>query len=250
MTISVYSATGQKTGTRELPASLFAAPINTGLIHQAVLMQEQNARTPVAHVKRRGEVEGSTKKVYSQKHTGNARRGPIRSPLMRGGGKAWGPRNTRTFSRSMPQEMRHAALRASLSLQAKNGTIVALENYGNDVKTKTAHALLTKMSIALGRRVLVVLPAHQVSIEASMRNIPGIKTILASYLNPRDVVLAKHLIFVADAVEKAEAIFAKKNTEKTHKADNADAPAAKKAPAHKKATLKSAAKKAASKKSS
>lgn len=219
MTIDVYSATGSKKGTRDIPAGLLEERANKGLIHQAVLMQQQNAKRPVAHVKKRDEVVGSTRKILQQKGSGNARRGPLRSPVMRGGGKAWGPRNTRTFARSMPKEMRHAAVRASISLQAKNGTIMGLESYGNEIKTKAAFALLKKMPVDIGRRIIFVLPESHEGLSVSVRNIPGVQTILASYLNPRDVMLARHLIFVGDALDKAEAVFGKKSKEKMLKSD-------------------------------
>ena len=75
MKIDVYSATGAKTGSLDLPAVLFEATINQGLMHQAVVMQQSNRRRPIAHVKNRGEVIGTTKKAYAQKGTGRARRG-------------------------------------------------------------------------------------------------------------------------------------------------------------------------------
>ncbi len=250
MTIDVYSAKGSKTGTRDIPAGLLEERANKGLIHQAVLLQQQNAKTPVAHVKRRSEVAGSTKKVYSQKHTGNARRGPIRSPVMRGGGKAWGPRNTRTFARSMPKGMRHAAVRASISMQAKNGTIFGLESYGTEIKTKAAHELLKKLPVDIGRRIIFVLPENNQGLSASVRNIPGVQTILASYLNPRDILLARSLIFVGDALEKAETIFGKKRGELMLKAEDTEE-APKKKMVHKKSTAKATKeKKAAPKKAS
>jgi large subunit ribosomal protein L4 len=126
MGIDVYSATGQKTGTRELP-SVFTGRINEGLMHQALMRQQANRRAPIAHAKNRGEVVGSTKKVYAQKHTGNARRGPIRSPLLRGGGKAFGPRSIRNFEKAMPHSMRKAAMMSCLAFLAKHSKILPKE---------------------------------------------------------------------------------------------------------------------------
>lgn len=244
MTIDVYSSKGTKAGTRDIPSSLLAETVNKGLLHQAVLMQAANARTPNAHVKRRGEVAGSTKKLFSQKHTGNARRGPVRSPVMRGGGKAWGPRNLRTFSRSMPQGMRHAALRAAITLQAKHGAIMGLESYGDAVKTKDAFALLKKMPVELGRSIVIVLPEAHTALASSVRNIPRVQTLLASYLNPRDVAGAKHIIFVGDALDRAAALFGTKTKEKSVKAQDGEEKPKKKA-----APKTAAKKKAAPKKS-
>jgi large subunit ribosomal protein L4 len=207
MTIDVYTATGTKKGTMSLPASLFEAPVRRALMHQAVVMQQSNRRKPIAHAKDRGEVQGSTKKLYGQKHTGRARRGPVRSPLLRGGGKAFGPRKNRNFTKDMPRSMRHAALRSALSLQAKHATIVALEEYPTTIKTKAAATLIQKLPLKGGRSTLFVLPEKHNALQTSVRNIPGIRTVLANYLNPEEVLWARNLVFLHGAVEIAEKIF-------------------------------------------
>ncbi|MBI3336594.1 50S ribosomal protein L4 [Candidatus Peregrinibacteria bacterium] len=210
MKIDVYSLTGAKTGTLELPSSLFEAPINQGLMHQSLILQQSNRRRPVAHAKRRSEVKGSTRKLYQQKGTGRARRGDIRSPLLRGGGKSFGPRKDRNFHKDMPKGMRRSALRSCLSWQAKNGVIIGLESGTLTGKTKETHALLKKLPIELGRSILFVLPQRDDLWARSTRNIPRVKTLIASYLNPEDVLKAHRLIFLTDAIKKAEEIFGKK----------------------------------------
>ncbi|MFA6039491.1 MAG: 50S ribosomal protein L4 [Candidatus Peribacteraceae bacterium] len=211
MNVDVYSATGQKTGTMELPAELFAAPVNRGLMHQAMVMQRSNARSPIAHAKSRSEVVGSTRKVYGQKHTGRARRGPIRSPVMRGGGKAFGPKKERNFTKEMPKSMRRAALCACLSFQAKRGAVIGLEAYPETIKTKEAMHLLGKLPVEQGRRTLIVTAAPHKALTLSTRNIPGVKTLLAAYLNPLDILTARHVIFMKGAVEKAVEVFVRRN---------------------------------------
>ena len=185
-------------------------------MHQAVVLQQSNRRSSIAHVKSRGEVAGSTKKLYAQKHTGRARRGSIRSPLLRGGGKAFGPRSKRNFSKDMPRSMRRTALLSCLSLKAKEGAIVGLESYGNNVKTKDALALLKKLPVELGRRILVVTSEMHRSLHLSTRNIPNVKTIVAPYLNPEDILVSRHIIFLKDAVTKAEELWGAKK-ERTKK---------------------------------
>lgn len=210
MTIDVYTSTGAKKGTAELPAALFEAPIRTGLMHQAVMQQQGNRRAAIAHVKTRSEIRGSTRKLYAQKGTGRARRGPVRSPLLKGGNKAFGPRNVANFSRNMPHGMRRAALLSSLSYQAKRGVILGLESYPETVKTKQAFALLQKLPVELGRPILVVLPGRHEGLMLSVRNIPRVKTLLVHYLNPEDVLHASHVIFLTEALTKAEEIFTAK----------------------------------------
>ena len=250
MKIDVYSATGTKTGSMELPASMFGVPVKNGLIHQAVIMQQSNRRNPIAHVKSRGEVQGSTKKLYAQKHTGRARRGSVRSPLLRGGGKAFGPRNVANFTKNMPKSMRHAALFACLSLQAKKGVIMGLESYPDTVKTKDLVVLIKKLPIDFGRRVLLVLPERHNGLHLSARNVPSVKTVLASYLNPEDVVNSRYIILLKGAVEKAEETFGKKDGTKLtkKKAPIAAEPKKKVVKTTKKTTKKAAPKKTAAKK--
>jgi large subunit ribosomal protein L4 len=216
-------------------------------MHLALVRQLSNRRTPVAHVKHRGEIIGSTKKVYQQKGTGRARRGPIRSPLMRGGGKAFGPRSEANFEKNMPREMRRAALLSCLSWKAKNGGIVGLESYPDDVKTKKLAAVLGKMPVDAGRKVLIVLPAHHRGLELSARNMPKVKTLLAPYLNPEDVLGSKLVVFLVDAIKVAEQTFGarkdRKVAEQAEAAPAADKP--KKAAKPKAAKKPAAAKKAA-----
>lgn len=212
MTIDIFSATGTKLKTLELPANLFEAPVNWGLMHQAVVRQQNNRRQSGAHVKTRAEVRGSTKKLYAQKHTGQARRGSIRSPLLRGGGKAFGPRNIENYATRMPQKMRHAALRSCLALQASKGAIIGLESYPEAIKTKTLSTLLQKLPIEHGRKVLLVSNGANQALLLSARNIPAVKTVRASYLNPEDVLNSRHIVFLVDAITEAEKMFGKNAT--------------------------------------
>lgn len=211
MTIDVYSVTGQKGKSMELPASLFEADVNYGLMHQAVLRQQGNARSSGAHVKTRGEVQGSTKKLFSQKHTGQARRGAVRSPLLRGGGKTFGPRNVMNYETKMPKKMRHAALRSCLSLQATNGNIIVVESYPDTAKTKIFSDLLKKLPVELGRNILVVSPSKSKALALSARNIPAVTTVFANYLNVESILKARSIIFLAEAITEADALFGKRD---------------------------------------
>lgn len=210
MQTDLFSAIGTKVKEFTLPASLFEAPVNNGLMHQALVRQQSNARRSTAHTKSRGEVMGSTKKMFAQKHTGKARRGPVRAVGLRGGGKAFGSKKDRNYVKDMPQKMRHAALRSCLSLQAKQeGAILVLENYPATIKTKTLSALLGKLPVEQGRRILFVTAASHESLRLSTRNITGVKTVAASYLNPADVLGSKYLIFLEEAITVAEKMFGK-----------------------------------------
>ena len=212
MNVDLFTSTGTKKGSLELPSVLFEAPINKGLMHLALIRQQGNRRHSIAHAKHRGEVVGSTKKIFQQKGTGRARRGPLRSPLMRGGGKAFGPRNESNFERGMPKKMRRAALFSCLSMKAAEGAIIGLEGYSDDMKTKTFVTLLKKLPVTIGRRILFVLAARHNGLELSARNVPCVKTILAQYLNPEDVLGSTNIVFLKDAVAAAEKTFASPDT--------------------------------------
>ena len=209
MKIDVYAINGTKKGSVELPKSIFEARINEGLMHQFLLLQRGNRRRSIAHTKGRGEIRGSTRKLYAQKGTGRARRGPIRSPLLRGGSKAFGPTKAHNFQKDMPRAMRRSALRSCLSMQAKHGAIVGLEKGPDIMKTKEMHFFLKKLPIELGRPILVVLPEKDEKLTRSVSNIPRVKTVLASYLNPEDVLGAHRIVFLVEAIKKAEEVFGK-----------------------------------------
>lgn len=219
MTIDVFTSAGAKKGTMELPASLFEVAVAPGLLHQAVMLQQSNRRASIAHAKARCEIRGSTRKLYAQKGTGRARRGAVRANILRGGNKAFGPKSNANFTKDMPREMRRTALLGSLSAQAKRGAIVGLENYPATVKTKDAYALLGKLPVDIGRHILFVLPEQHAGLTLSTRNIPRVKTILAQFLNPEDVLLAQHVIFLTDAIAKAEEIFGKRKVRISKKSD-------------------------------
>lgn len=247
MTIEVFSPTGQKGKQMTLPASLFGQDVNYGLMHQAVVRQQSNRRQSAAHVLTRSEVSGSTKKLFSQKHTGRARRGDIRSPTLRGGGKAFGPRNEKNFEKDMPRKMRHAALRSCLSLHAQKGTVVGLEGYGETIKTKTLKDILAKMAIKDSRSLLIISKDIHRPLVLSARNLPGITVVSAPYLNAESVLHARSLVFLSDAIPEADKLFGKHEkgakTKKLEAVKEEKPVAKKKAPAKKPAKKKAPAKK-------
>ena len=106
MKVDLYTQKGEKKGQVELKKEFFEVPYNEGLIHQALIRQQANARSPIAHTKIRREVRGGGRKPFRQKGTGSARQGSRRSPHFKGGGVVFGPRNTRNFEVDMPKKQR------------------------------------------------------------------------------------------------------------------------------------------------
>ncbi len=250
MNIPLFTSTGTQKGEKALPASLFGAEVNKGLIHLALIRQQSNRRNPIAHTLTRAEISGSNRKLYAQKGTGRARRGTVRSPLLRGGSKSFGPKNNANFEKGMPKTMRKVALRSCLSLRAqKEGVYLALESYSETaLKTKDFLALLKKLPVTLGRRIIIVTPEKHQGVYLSCRNIPGVKLLQAAYLNPEDVLGATNIVFVADAIERAEKLFGNDaaSTKDEVSSENEEAPV-KKVSAKKTVTKKAPAKKVASK---
>lgn len=206
MKFDKYTATGEKKGSVAGVATLFAAKINPDLMHRAVLLRLANKRNAIAHTKTRGEIAATTKKAFRQKGTGNARRGALSTNLLRGGGVTHGPRNTRNFTKMMPKKERRAALFSALSVKAKDGDIIAFEGMKLEApKTKEFMSLLAKLPE--GKKYLFVLPERDEIFYKSSRNVPGVKTMLASYLNPYDVLHADKICFVGDALSVVEKNF-------------------------------------------
>jgi large subunit ribosomal protein L4 len=210
MKVDLYKQSGEKSGTLELPKEIFEIPFNEELIHQALVRQLANKRVAIAHTKTRGEVRGGGRKPFRQKGTGNARQGTIRSPLLRGGGIIFGPRNNRNFAKDMPKKQRRKALFSALSEKARNNEIIGLEAYeAKEPKAKDFAAMLKKLPVE--RNALVVIPEKNEIIQKSSSNLANAKTILAGYLNIHDLQKYKKIIFLKDSVAKLQEIFLAKN---------------------------------------
>lgn len=199
MGIPVHNTAGEQVGEVELPAFIFEANINRGLMHQALVRQLANARQGTHKAKSRGEVNYSTAKIYRQKGTGNARHGSRRAPIFVGGGVAHGPK-PRDYSQRMPRKMHRAALRSALSAKAQSEDIVVLDRIELDApKTKTMASIQSKL--VGDDSVLLVLANHNENVELSARNLPSVKTLGATYLNIRDLLGYRKLIVPMDALE-------------------------------------------------
>jgi len=186
MKVPVYNMSGQEVDNIELPASVFEAKINRGLMHQALVRQMANARLGTHKAKGRSEVNRTTAKAYRQKGTGNARHGSRRAPIFVGGGVAHGP-TPRKYTKKMPRRMRRAALRSALSVKAESGDVIVLDQVNlNTPRTKEMMALVDK--VARGNSALLLLADRNENVEKSAQNMVDVKTIRAGYLNIRDLL--------------------------------------------------------------
>ncbi|MBK8985204.1 MAG: 50S ribosomal protein L4 [Chloroflexi bacterium] len=199
MEVPVYNMSGMEVSNVELPADIFEANINRDLMHQALVRQLANRRLGTHKAKGRSEVNRSTRKIYRQKGTGNARHGSRRAPIFVGGGVAHGPL-PRSYEKKMPRKMRRAALRSALSVKAGNGDIIVLDEIHMDVpKTREMAAVMDRLNVS--KSALLLLAERNENVELSARNLPEIKALRATYLNIRDLLGYNKLVMPLAALD-------------------------------------------------
>jgi len=203
MIIPVKDMAGKQVGEIELSDGVFAAPVNKPLMHQALIRQLANARLGTHKTKSRGEVRGGGRKPWRQKGTGRARQGSTRAPNWVGGGTVFGPQ-PRKYTKAMPKKMSRAALRSALSVKADAGQIVVLDKWQIDApKTKDMVTALSALGVA-GSSVLMVLPEKEMTVQRSANNLSNVKTLLAGYLNIRDLLGYDTVLLSKSAVNYIE----------------------------------------------
>lgn len=205
MKVDVFNMKGEKVKTVELSAKIFEAPVKVDLMHQAYVRQMANSRLGTHSTKGRSEVSGGGRKPWRQKGTGRARQGSIRSAQWVGGGKIFTPK-PRSYEKAMPKKMRRAALRSALTVKASEGEIILVDELKIDeAKTRVlAQALKT---VAGDASVLLLIPdngAEALDIKQACTNLTNAKTLMASYLNIRDLLSFEKVILPVAALETIE----------------------------------------------
>lgn len=209
MKYQVYNQQGKKESLTVLPKEIFEVPMNSDLVHQVAVSQMANRRKTIAHTKGRGEVRGGGKKPWRQKGTGRARHGSIRSPIWRGGGVTFGPRNTRVFKKKIPKKMRRKALYMVLSAKAKENLIIILDSLKIEKpKTKFMAQILQNLPMQKPS-VLVVLPQKQESLIRASKNISNTQTMMAKDINVLDLLSFQYLILPKDSIKVIKETFTK-----------------------------------------
>jgi large subunit ribosomal protein L4 len=199
MQIAVHNVAGEQVGEVELPAEIFEAPINSALMHQALVRQLSNARRGTHKAQSRGEVSRTKSKWYRQKGTGRARHGSRNAPIFVGGGVAHGP-VPRSYEKNMPRKMRRAALRSALSVKAAETQIVLLDELDMEQpKTREFQSMLERLDVP--NSALVLLADRNDAVEKSARNLPSVKTLRANYLNIRDLLGYDTVLIPMDSLD-------------------------------------------------
>jgi large subunit ribosomal protein L4 len=205
MEVKVLNMKGKKVSTLELSTKIFEAPVNVDLMHQAYVRQMANARLGTHNTKGRSDVSGGGRKPWRQKGTGRARHGSIRSPIWVGGGKTHTPK-PRDYSKAMPKKMRRAALRSALSVKAAESDLVFL----NDLKVtepKTREIAQMLEALVGDATVLILIPEKSEQYDIvirSARNLPYAKTLVANYLNIRDILGYEKIVIPVQALDVVE----------------------------------------------
>lgn len=191
-TVDVVDLKNTKVGTIDLPPEVFGCEPRAALVHEAVIMQRACERQGTASTLRRGEVSGSGKKPWKQKHTGRARAGSLRSPVWRHGGSVFGPK-PRSYAYSMPRKKYRAALQSALSAKVAERKLLVVSDLSlQQPKTKLLAQALEQFSG--GDQVLVIAGDAQSGVLQAAKNLAAVKVLSADRLNVYDVVRAQVVV--------------------------------------------------------
>ena len=205
-TTPLFDKTGSEAGTIDLPDALFAATVNTAVMHQAVVAQMAGRRIGTAKVKTRAEVRGGGRKPYRQKGTGRARQGTRSAPHYKGGGVVFGP-TPRQYDKRMPKRMRRLALVGALTAKFDDGAIKVVNDLQLDeIKTKQLLGHLSSLEAA--GKVLVVEDGKNEALEMSARNVPGLVVIRSDSLNVVDLIDADAIVITKPSISTMSEVYA------------------------------------------
>ena len=205
MKLDVRNREGKKLKSIDVDDQVFGLKPRRAVVHQALLAHQANRHRGTHKTKSRGEVRGSTVKILRQKGTGRARQGSIRAPHRRGGGVAFGPR-PRSYKQSLPKRMRRLAIRSALSAKAADGSLQVINNLTMD-SPRTKDILFALLNLGFERSTLVVTSETDAIVKLSVRNLPKVSWMPASYLNVLDLLSHRGLLMTEDAVRATEAVW-------------------------------------------
>lgn len=201
----VFNSKGEKVSQTELSDGIFDIRAKASVLHEVVTMQTAGKRAGSASVKHRSDVRGSTRKLFRQKGTGRARRGNIKSPLLRGGGSVFGP-DPRSYAYKVPKKVRRLALKMALSDKLRQERLFVLDRLElEQIKTKVFVSILQALkSAGIGKSVLIIIDEKDEKVELSSRNIPGVKVLRSQGLNVYDILRYQNLILLQAAIGPIE----------------------------------------------
>ncbi len=203
--VDVVDSKKKKVGSVELPNEVFGCKPHGPLVHEAVVMQRACDRQGTASTLRRGEVSGSGKKPWKQKHTGRARAGSLRSPVWRHGGTVFGPK-PRSYAFGMPKKKYRAALQSALSAKLSEGNVVVVSELAiAEAKTKLLANVLAQLGISGSVLLVIADPASNV-VQAG-KNLPNVTVLRPEELNVYDVLRCNSLVIPQGDLERVKEVW-------------------------------------------
>ncbi len=199
--VDVLNSAGTKVSEAELTDEIFGIPVKTSVLHEVVRSQLAAKREGTAASQTRAMVTGSTKKLFRQKGTGNARAGSVKSPLRKGGGVIFGP-SPRSYAYKVPKKVRRLALKMALSSKVKDDTLFVIDDLKlEEIKTKVLSDVLATLKL---QDILIVSDSEDMNLALSSRNIPDVKVIKTAGLNVYDILKFKNLLLVESTIKNIE----------------------------------------------
>lgn len=199
--VDVINSTGKKVSQVDLNDEIFNVPVKKSVLHEVVTMQLANRRAGTASTKHRSDIKGSGRKLFRQKGTGRARRGNIKSPLLRGGGVAFGPK-PKSWAYKVPKKVRKLALKMALSSKFKDDDILILDQFELDqIKTKAFSEIAGNLNM---ENALIVVDRQNENLELSSRNLSEFKVMRFEGLNVYDILKHRTLVLLEASVKAIE----------------------------------------------
>lgn len=201
VTVDIINIEGNKVAQAELPEAIFDVQVRKPVLHQVVTAQLAKRRAGTTNVKNRHDVAGSTRKLFKQKGTGRARRGDIKSPLMRGGGVVFGP-HPRSYEQKVSKKIRKLALKMALTCKLKDGELLILDQF-EMAQAKTKDFVSAVLTLQAPNALIITADANP-NLELSSRNVPGVKVMRIEGLNVYDILKYEKLVLLQSAIKGIE----------------------------------------------
>ena len=199
--VDVLNRKAEKVSQAELPDGIFNIPVKSSVLHEVVTMQLANRRAGSASVKHRSDVKGSGRKLHRQKGTGRARRGNAKSPLLRGGGSAFGP-DPKSYSYKVPKKVKRLAMKMALSSKLKEENLVVLDELDLErIKTKDFLEVIDALNT---QNVLIITEKTNEHLVLSARNVPGTKVLKVEGMNVYDILKYKNVVLLESSLKSIE----------------------------------------------
>ncbi len=199
--LDIIDTNAEKISEIELNDSVFNVTVKSHILHDVATMQLAKRRSGTAAVKHRSQVRGSSKKLFRQKGTGRARRGDIKSPLLRGGGSVFGP-DPRNFEKSLTKKVRKQALKMALSSKLASGDLLVVDTFDmQSISTKRFNGILNTIDAP---NALIIVAENDPAVQLSARNLPHTSVLRQDGLNVYDILKHRRLVITRNSIDKIE----------------------------------------------